>query len=303
MMAMDNGSPCQCFESRLGDYLAGALDASARAELEGHLGHCTGCRKLYRIASGDLDLLASEAGRPLAAEILKGTSGPACRRAAGAICDYIDGILPRADSRILSVHLANCPTCSELASTLIELKSELPQMACVWPGAGFPEDVMAATAWRAEASVTRRIKLRRWWASLTHRPRLAWEAAYLVTLLLLVAGGNPALLSMDTFSGKARSAWALAGGKLGNVSSAGFAGAEATAEDLKQRIDRHRASVELSLTGCWNRSREAAAAASSANRSLLAHLASAIRGLLHDFAQNSGMDRTFSSVMRYLDWE
>ena len=70
------------------------------------------------------------------------------------------------------------------------LASELRDLAEMDPGPGFTGRVLRRTSqrpavdrWRAHSAAA--------WRALVSRPRFAWEAAYVVTLVLVLAVGNP----------------------------------------------------------------------------------------------------------------
>ena len=88
-------------------------------------------------------------------------------------------------------HLDGCENCDSLSLALARLSVELPQLAELPLDDRFVDDVLART-------ISRRARPARWidriadvWQSLAQRPRLAWEGAYVATLLLLVIFGTP----------------------------------------------------------------------------------------------------------------
>lgn len=183
---------CRDFEDRLDIFQAGLLPSDEQAEASEHVCACPRCRALLAIVRGESDILAPEAGADLAFSILRKTSGSVCRTAEERICDALDGTLGTEDREILSLHLVHCRSCSRLAEILRELSQVLPEMAMLEPDAQFTGDVLRATC------SPRRIRpepyLQSWWNRLIRRPRFAWEAAYVGSLLLLLALGNPAML-------------------------------------------------------------------------------------------------------------
>lgn len=136
----------------------------------------------------------------LLARVLERTSGPACPRAEELLASAArpeepaddrpaEGSgeeLPAVDRELLDLHLAGCGECRALAAVLAELARELPRLAEVHPAPGFVEGVLTATL---PAAVRWR---RRWrsvrlesWPSWVRRPRFAWEAAFVLTVLAL----------------------------------------------------------------------------------------------------------------------
>ncbi|NWG14576.1 MAG: zf-HC2 domain-containing protein [Acidobacteria bacterium] len=293
---------CSQFESQLSDLLAGILPLPASIRAQEHMSSCRKCRRLYKTAVGELDLLAPGAGQSLAVEILKKTSGPACQRAQDGISEFIDGALTPGDSRILFMHLQACPSCAEILRTLTETRSAFRPMARIQPGTGFTEEVLAATTRRSVPADPGKTGSRRWRTDLLHRPRLAWELAYLFTLILLVTVGNPALMSMDALRGKVRFAWTVTAVELERVSAAGLAGVEGTAEHVGERMGRRLAEAEQSLGSLWDRSRKITAAVLATDITPAGMFLPRIRTILLNIGRGIGLDRTFSRAMRYLEW-
>lgn len=145
----------------------------------------------------------------LLAGVLARTTGPVCGRAHELL--PAEG-LPETDRRLLALHLEGCAECRALAAALAALAEDLPALAEMAPEPGFAEDVLARTS-RAAPAVP---ALERWarrlagglsgnWAALAggwrrtsavwvRRPRFAWEAAFLLTLVLspvFAAAGAP----------------------------------------------------------------------------------------------------------------
>jgi hypothetical protein len=67
---------------------------------------------------------------------------------------------------------------------------ELPALAEMDPGPGFTERVLLATSMKP-APEGWRSRLADAWLALVRRPRFAWEAAYVATVCLVLAFGNP----------------------------------------------------------------------------------------------------------------
>jgi hypothetical protein len=123
--------------------------------------------------------------------ILRRTSGSPCRRAEALLCDHIDGTLEELDARLVQGHLDHCSGCRELTATLVEMQPTLTEMAEIEPAEDFVEGVLAATLpWPAR--LRRRFRmLGEEWVRLLRRPRIAWEGAYVGTMLLLLVFGTP----------------------------------------------------------------------------------------------------------------
>jgi hypothetical protein len=191
---------CRSFEDRIDAFEAGLLPSEEREAAEKHLDECAQCRALLGIVRGESDLLAPELSEDLALSILRRTSGPACRSAERRLCDWVDGNLGADDQEILALHVAHCPGCSALAAALIELKEALPGMATLEPDIHFTADVLQTTVgWCSRARGAQGlVRIREWWNGLIFRPRIAWEAAYVGALLIMLALGNPAVLLQHT---------------------------------------------------------------------------------------------------------
>lgn len=141
----------------------------------------------------------------LLAGVLAKTTGPVCGRAHELLPD---DELPETDRRLLSLHLEGCAGCRALAAALAALAEDLPALAEVSPEPGFVEGVLGRTS-RAAPAVpvperwARRLSAspaalagawRRAWPVWVRRPRFAWEAAFVLTLVLspvFAAAGAP----------------------------------------------------------------------------------------------------------------
>jgi anti-sigma factor RsiW len=183
---------CRDFEDHLDVFEAGLLPPEEQAEASEHVLACSRCRTLLALVRGESDVLEPEVGDDLALAILRRTSGAVCLEAEERLCDCVDGTLGMDDQEIVSLHLAHCPKCSRLAETLVELGQALPEMATLDPDVQFTGDVLRATA--GVRRIQPRSNLQAWWNQVMRRPRFAWEAAYVGTLLILLALGNPAML-------------------------------------------------------------------------------------------------------------
>ena len=129
-----------------------------------------------------------------------------------------EGLLTRAQRAACARHLAECRHCRELAD-LGALG--IQGTAAVDPGPGFVEEILARTsgaAHRAEAPATHaRGGWAGLWPRLVCRPRFAWEAAYLLTLLLaplvLWAGAPEQTVALVSRAGRAGSAAVATAGR------------------------------------------------------------------------------------------
>ena len=172
---------CDSFLERVAGLLDGGLTRSGREEVWRHLEDCADCRGLYAAlaAAGDVP---EDPG--LAGAILARTSGAACGSARSRLCAWVDGELDAFDADLVDAHLRRCPECGGLARPLERLREELPRLAAIDPGPSFVETVLSRTSRRP-----RRVPLGARWASvlsrLLARPRVAWEGAFVATVVLV----------------------------------------------------------------------------------------------------------------------
>jgi len=291
---------CSDFEDRLSDILVEALPpADLRVAME-HLAECPRCRQLLEVARGEMDLLPSGSRQELAREILRKTSGLACGRGREQLCDFVDGRLPHDDARILAIHIENCKACAGLARILEELSAALPGMAELDPGAPFTREVLAATSRRERCKPQRREFLAEWWNAVMRRPRFAWEAAYVGTLLLALVIGNPALMSMaastplDEVRGKTRQAWATATRELTGLSSAATSGAAEAAGRLSQKVSTNPVQARESAARLWQKGQGWAEHMVSLDFARIRDWSARVLRMVRDSWMSLGLDRTFS---------
>jgi hypothetical protein len=194
---------CRILEKNLPDYLQGSLGPVLRAEMQKHLLICVSCRELIAIAEGKTEI---QPDRDFLKEVLDLTSGPACARVRDALCDFIDKKRNSPEDQLVRAHLKGCPECACLAYSLDKMKMELLSQAEMDPGREFAAEVVREFS-RAAAERERRNRFsdpwgdrfRRWWTVLSQRPRFAWEAAYIGTILIVLALGNPLSPSFGSF--------------------------------------------------------------------------------------------------------
>lgn len=124
------------------------------------------------------------------ADVLARTSGPVCARARLLLGGALDEPLGTADRALVDDHLRYCTKCRAVAETLPALVAELPELAEAVPDAGFTARVLAATSGRPRRHAWHDRWLA-WWTTAAARPRFAWEAAYALTLVLVLLVGDP----------------------------------------------------------------------------------------------------------------
>jgi Putative zinc-finger len=167
---------CESLLDHAAGFLDGSLTGPDRDAVAGHVDACADCRDLLASLSA-----AEDPG--LAGAILAKTSGTACDRARSLMCDRVDGAIGALDAELVDGHVRHCPVCGALASTLAQLKEDLPRLAAVDPGPGFVDAVLARTSRRP-----RRVpSFERWAAAasrLLERPRIALEGAFVAAALV-----------------------------------------------------------------------------------------------------------------------
>lgn len=128
-----------------------------------------------------------------AGDVLARTSGPACPRARLLLGGTPDAPMPPVDRALVDAHLERCGACREFAAALPAVVEVLPSLAEADPGPGFTARVLAATVQAPPGSTTApwRDRWLAWWETLAARPRIAWEAAYALTLVLVLVVGDP----------------------------------------------------------------------------------------------------------------
>jgi hypothetical protein len=186
---------CSDFECRLELFAAGMLPPREEESIHRHLDACDRCRSLAGALRGEAGMHALEIPVDLTSAILCSTSGPACPEGERHLCAWADGMLAQMDRELLALHLEHCFGCRKLADTLAELKEILPGMATLEPDPYFTVDVLklAMKSRSRENIEPPPLKLAVWWRRLMRRPRFAWEAAYIGTILILIILGNPAI--------------------------------------------------------------------------------------------------------------
>lgn len=291
---------CSDFEDRLGDLLEEALPHEDTAVVREHMTECPRCRQLMEVARGRMDLLPAGSGQELAREILRKTIGSACARVREQICDYVDGRLSREDSNILAIHIENCEVCRELTETLQRLTKALPHMADLDPGAAFTRRVLAVTCRREQSNFGRGDLLAGWWNAVVRRPRFAWEAAYVGTLILALVIGNPVLMTMaassplETVRGKTHQVWNAATEELTGLRAAASSGAAETAGRLSQEVAGNRYQTRESAVRLWQKWQGSAADTASLSLARVRGWGVRLLQTLESSWKSLAFDRTFS---------
>jgi len=188
---------CTRFDQRLDALLEGSCTAAEWQKAETHARACPRCRSLLDAMAGRGNAQDEAAAEALAETVLARTSGAACDAARGRLADLVDGELAGIDRELVEGHLARCEPCAALADAMAQATALLPGFAELRPPADLAPAVFAATSRRpAPPSFDERVAA--WLARLAARPRFSLEAAYLCTLLIFIAVGNPVAAFRET---------------------------------------------------------------------------------------------------------
>lgn len=217
---------CQEFINQADAYSQERLDPVRTLAWEEHADCCPSCgiwaAVLIRPA-----LPSAEDPAALTGSILGRTSGPACGQAREGLCDFVDGALPPAELELLAEHLSHCPPCATLAAELGEIEALLPGRAALDPGETFTRGVLEHTS-RATFPEPPAHAFRTGWRELlARRPRLALEAAYAATVLIVLLGWGPLQVSRWPGGRWPVQAVRAAAGWVGRLAPAGQAGWQA----------------------------------------------------------------------------
>lgn len=176
---------CREFRERLTALAAGALARRDADRAWEHLDTCPDCARRF-------DAVAERAVPPeLVQGVLRRTGSDPCTAARERLCEHVDGTLPRIDTTLIDGHLDACAACRGIAAALREMARELPAWREIDPGSGFAAAVLARTlpaGRRAAPSAGRWVETLR---ELARRPRFAWEAAWVASVIALLALGGP----------------------------------------------------------------------------------------------------------------
>jgi predicted anti-sigma-YlaC factor YlaD len=170
-----------------------AFEAGDRSTLLGQQPHvaahheaCARCRAWLASFTRGVNEVGESA---FAAGVLARTTTGACGRARELGASALDHPLSSIDRDLLSAHLDACVACRFVAEAMTTTARTLPGLADVDPGRSFTAGVLAATSRQPRPGALP--GWRRRWEGLVRRPRLAVEAAYAFTLVLVLVTGNP----------------------------------------------------------------------------------------------------------------
>ncbi len=132
--------------------------------------------------------------------ILDRTTGPVCHRCLEMLPRLARGGLTGLDRTLVQSHLEHCRDCRTVAVVLGWLQGELPTMATIEPGEEFTAAVLARTArlpsraaaaGRLTGSAQLMDRVGRWWERQLRRPLFVWQAAYVLTVVLVLLTALP----------------------------------------------------------------------------------------------------------------
>jgi len=188
---------CPQFDQRLDQLLDGSCAPDRWALAATHADGCARCRRLLDAVTGGLSEMDAGASAALTGAVLARTSGATCVSARDRLCGYVDGAIGPVDRELVGGHLAGCPACRSLAAALADASAALPGFAEFEPGPGFTARVVGRTTLRpAVPGLPARVAA--WWQRAVTRPRFPFEVAYVLTLVLMIAVGDPVAAFRET---------------------------------------------------------------------------------------------------------
>ena len=177
---------CRKFELQLESFLADKLPQASRQECRIHLESCASCRELLELAAQEPIQIGPARTEEFVQAILEKTSGRSCGQAHELLPDCVDGVLAAASGELIGQHLENCRSCQQIHQTLKDLKEVLPGLAQMDPGSSFTSECMDSLRRLQNQPAPSKVWSGRIWSRLLSRPRMAWESAYVLTLLFFV---------------------------------------------------------------------------------------------------------------------
>jgi len=179
---------CLAFQQAMFEAGDGRALLARRPDLAAHHGACAACRAWLASFADGVESAAADAG--FAASVMARTAGGACARARELAAAAFDEPLPAVERMLVAAHLETCAGCRAVVAEMTALVAALPELAEIDPGPAFTARVLAATS-RRPGRARAFDWWRRQWEALVSRPRFALEAAYALTLVLVLVAGNP----------------------------------------------------------------------------------------------------------------
>ena len=180
---------CRTLAEGLDDLLEGRMTPDERRAALAHLESCAAC--------GELRSLLADASAPieppddLVGAVMRRTSGSPCGGARARLCDHVDGLLGPVDAGLVRMHLDACAECAGLAAVLARTAVGLPSLAERDPGFTLVPAVLARTTLRETPGARVARGLADAWGRIARRPRIAWEGAFVGSIVLLLLFGIP----------------------------------------------------------------------------------------------------------------
>lgn len=159
-----------------------------RPDLAAHHHDCAGCRAWLAAFVRGAEAAADD--RAFAAGVLARTVDNTCAQARTMSAAALDEPLPATERTLVATHLASCHDCRAVVDEMTASVAALRELADIDPGQAFTASVLLATSLRP-SPVRALDRWRGQWDALVHRPRFAIEAAYALTLCLVLVTGNP----------------------------------------------------------------------------------------------------------------
>jgi predicted anti-sigma-YlaC factor YlaD len=195
---------CRSFHDRLEEFVDERLTTSDRSTADEHLLGCPSCRELVEILLIASGAVALETSPDLTRMILERTSGTACESSRDLLCDFADQSLASDDAELVRLHLDDCAECSALTGAITRLAEQLPELAELAPDAAFVDDVLARTLPWWPRMKRRFPTLADFGGRMVRRPRFALEAAYVCTVMLVLAVGPGTLARVPEWVGRVK---------------------------------------------------------------------------------------------------
>jgi predicted anti-sigma-YlaC factor YlaD len=195
---------CRSFHDRLEDFVDERLTTSDRRAADEHLQVCSSCREVAEIMLTASGAMPREASPDLTRAILERTSGSACESSRDLLCDFVDQSLASVNAELVRLHLDDCGECSALTGAIARLTEELPELAEIEPDTAFVDDVLGRTLPWQRRLARRFPALADFGKHMVRRPRFALEAAYVCTVVLVLAVGPRTLARVPEWVGRVK---------------------------------------------------------------------------------------------------
>lgn len=182
---------CADFQLKLPAMLAEKLSPSTLLQTEQHLASCPDCLVKW---SDTIAVQAAQSSRPnIAANVLNALGLDTCIAAQDALCDHRCDTLQLEPT--VAMHLESCPDCAALSQIVLRLNNELPTLCEKSVPLNFTLRVLNRTSYVKQAPAKNTATGKQSWRAfarqVSQRPRFAMEAAYVLSLSLVITLGTP----------------------------------------------------------------------------------------------------------------